>query len=179
MKVKRILQGVYLIVFCVILITMVACSAELVDQDVAVNDAEVDSDVNADDPLKEKMISCGELTDDEIESICETMNNCGIYDIEKVERVISSGNLKTVVTVLGESHGFNVGLEDGEVWYIEATGVASSKTVIYQNFFGAIRSKTVGSTTTADMFYEGEYLLYFIEEENKLVDYENRPDDCH
>lgn len=121
-----------------------------------------------------QMLTDAGLTETQADVAYEALEKCGINELGEVEHVTGGANdFKIAVCMVNKVWGVNIAFEGDSLYYIEATGVQGpDKTEAYQNMFGAIKTREVQNITSVDMYYEGEYILKYDEEEGKIVKFE-------
>lgn len=130
--------------------------------------------IETETPEVVQLLTDAGLSEAQADIAYEALEKCGINELEKVEHVTEGANdFRIAVCMVNKVWGVNVAFEGDTLYYIEATGVqGSDKTEVYQNMFGAIKTKEVQNITSVDMYYEGEYILKYDPESDKIVAFE-------
>ena len=123
------------------------------------------------DNMTEILLDAG-LTKSESKEVKKVLNECGVDDLKEVERVVDGDNgMKIVVTKYNKVFGFNIGLEDGKVFYVDATGVKENDPQMYMSLFGKLKIKNKEKVSSVTMYEDGTYYLKFDKEEFEFKKY--------
>ena len=166
------------------------------NQQVEVKDDEVDDDKSEeakDEPKAEEpeqpqveemdwygTFSKYSLSNEQIDWIEEVFTNVGIDRVDLMENNYddcSTGMCVFRSTFLDSKNlQVNFTLEDGKLFYVSIAGIPSENYETYISWSGKVKTKSVGSTATCDMYSdtEGGYLHYYDEADNKILTYDEK-----
>ena len=112
-----------------------------------------------------------EFSDDEISEYKEIFDTIGISDYHDVD-IHENGIMHIVRGKVYDSNELqlNVTLENRKIIYVALAGIPDTKTEAYINWRGQLKFKTVGTTTSVDLYSDtdGGYLAK-VDWENKTI----------
>ena len=112
-----------------------------------------------------------EFSDDEISEYKEIFDAIGISDYHDVD-IHENGIMHIVRGKVYDSNELqlNVTLENRKIIYVALAGIPDTKTEAYINWRGKLKFKTVGTTTSVDLYSDtdGGYLAK-VDWENKTI----------
>lgn len=112
-----------------------------------------------------------EFSDDEITEYKEIFDTIGISDYHDVD-IHENGIMHIVRGKVYDSNELqlNVTLENRKIIYVALAGIPDTKTEAYINWRGKLKFKTVGTTTSVDLYSDtdGGYLAK-VDWENKTI----------
>lgn len=111
------------------------------------------------------------FSDDEISEYKEIFDTIGVSDYHDVD-IHENGIMHIVRGKVYDSNELqlNVTLENRKIIYVALTGIPDTKTEAYINWRGKLKFKTVGTTTSVDLYSDtdGGYLAK-VDWENKTI----------
>lgn len=119
------------------------------------------------------------FSEDEISGYREVFDTIGVTDFHDVD-VMENGVMHIVRGQIYDSPNLqlNVTLENRQIIYVEIAGIPDTKTEAYINWRGKLKTKTVDTVTSVEMFSdtEGGYLAVLDWENKTISQYgENEP----
>lgn len=115
------------------------------------------------------------FTEDEITGYAELFSTIGVTEFHDVT-IVDNSPMHVVTGKIYDSEDLqlNVTLENREIIYVGLAGIPDSNTKAYINWRGKLKTKTVDTKITVDMFsdIEGGYLAVLNWEDKTISEYE-------